>query len=75
MERVFAAYGRGTEMRTWGGGEIRGEFTGVRPGVVELVDETGGLVEVRFADLGERDREYVGGLVGREEMRVLLREG
>lgn len=78
MERVFDLFAKGVQMRSWEGGngqEVRGEFTGVRPGVVELVDEHGGFVEVAWGDLVEEDRMYVEGLVGRQEMGVLLREG
>lgn len=77
MERVFDLFAKGVQMRTWqsGDGKVKGEFTGVRPGMVELVDELGGFLEVAWGDLTEEDRKYVEGLVGREEMGVLLREG
>ncbi|KAM0716538.1 hypothetical protein Q7P37_007983 [Cladosporium fusiforme] len=75
MERVMRVYAGGGKWRTWGAGEatVKGEFTGVRPGVVELVDEQGGFLEMRFRDLVAKDREYVASLAGEEEMRMLER--
>lgn len=81
MRRVFESCNeRGVKMREWGrrdgggGGTVKGEFVGARPGVVELVGEKGEVVEVRFQDLGEEDKEYVEKLAGAEEMAKLRRD-
>jgi hypothetical protein len=50
-------------------------LAGVRPGVVCLVGELGQAVEVRFGEMGERDRAFVRGSVDEHEWRVLMRKG
>lgn len=74
MVRVFQAMNdRGVQMRVWSGG-LRGEFVGVRPGVVQLVGEVGEMLEARFEDLSKENKQYVLGLVGEEEMAKLERD-
>ena len=78
MENLFATIAGGKVWRIWqagDGAEVKGELAGVRPGILVLIGEEGQAVEVRFVEMCERDREFVRGVVGEGEWKVLMRKG
>lgn len=61
--------------RVWRGeaSSVQGELCGVRPGVVQLANENGELIEVPYGKLVKADQEFVLKAVTGEERGVLLR--